>query len=108
MTKGYDAPREILGGLSKPGGFRELSRSHSRSRCCGAGGGYAWTDDDPQQRINHTRLEDVKACGARTVAVSCPFCLQMLDDAVSALDPERTLRTADIAELVAEALEPST
>jgi hypothetical protein len=32
----------------------------------------------------------------------------MLDDAVSALDPERTLRTADIAELVAEALEPST
>jgi Fe-S oxidoreductase/nitrate reductase gamma subunit len=103
----YAAPREILGALSTPGGFRELARSRSRSRCCGAGGGYAWMDDDPQRRINHTRLEDVKACGARTAAVSCPFCLQMLDDAVSALDPQRTLRTADIAELVAEALEES-
>ena len=101
----YDAPREILGGLSKAGGFRELRRSRSRSRCCGAGGGYAWMDDDPQQRINYTRLEDVKASGAQTTAVSCPFCMQMLDDALKARGPEGKLRAADIAELVAEALE---
>jgi Fe-S oxidoreductase/nitrate reductase gamma subunit len=101
----YDAPREILAGLSAQGGLRELLRSRSKSLCCGAGGGYAWMDDDPSQRINHIRLEDPKACGARTTAVSCPFCLQMFEDALSALDPERAMRAADIAELVAEALE---
>ncbi|UCE86103.1 MAG: (Fe-S)-binding protein [Deltaproteobacteria bacterium] len=103
----YDAPREVLAALSKSGGFVELRRSQSRSLCCGAGGGYAWMDDAPETRINHMRLEDVKACGARTTAVSCPFCMQMLGDAIEARDPERRLRAADIAELVAEALPAS-
>jgi Fe-S oxidoreductase len=62
-------------------------------------------DDDPKKRINYTRLEDVKACGAQTTALSCPFCMQMFEDALNALDPGKTMRAADIAELVAEALE---
>ena len=101
----YDAPRDILRELSTTGGFKELARSESRSLCCGAGGGYAWMDDDPKKRINYTRLEDVKACGAQTTAVSCPFCMQMFDDALKALDPKKSIRAADLAELVAEALE---
>jgi Fe-S oxidoreductase len=64
-------------------------------------------DDDPKKRINHTRLEDVKACGADTAAVSCPFCMQMFEDALNSIDPERKIRAADIAELVAESLEPA-
>jgi Fe-S oxidoreductase len=62
-------------------------------------------DDDPEQRINHRRLLEVKACGAGTAAVSCPFCMQMFEDALKSLDPEKNIRAADIAELVAEALE---
>ena len=100
----YDAPREVLHQISD-GGFTELARNRSRSLCCGAGGGYAWMDDEPQKRINHERLEDVKACGAQTAAVSCPFCMQMFDDALKALDPDKNIRAADIAELVAEAIE---
>ncbi len=100
----YDAPREVLHQISD-GGFTELARNRSRSLCCGAGGGYAWMDDDPKKRINHERLADVKACGAETAAVSCPFCMQMFDDALKALDPEKNIRAADIAELVAEAIE---
>ena len=102
----YDAPREVLHQISD-GDFTELRRSRSRSLCCGAGGGYAWMDDDPKKRINHERLEDVKACGAKTAAVSCPFCMQMFEDALKALDPEKNIRAADIAELVAEAIEGS-
>ncbi len=102
----YDAPREILRELSTTGGFKELARSKSKALCCGAGGGYAWMDDDPKKRINYTRLEDVKASGAQTTAVSCPFCMQMFDDALKALDPKKSMRAADLAELVAEALEP--
>jgi Fe-S oxidoreductase/nitrate reductase gamma subunit len=101
----YDEPREILSELAAPGGVSELARSRSRALCCGSGGGYAWMDDDPKQRINHSRIEDVKACGADTAAVSCPFCMQMFEDALSSLDPEKKIRAADIAELVAEALE---
>jgi Fe-S oxidoreductase/nitrate reductase gamma subunit len=101
----YDAPREILDELSTPGAFTELARSRSKALCCGSGGGYAWMDDDPKKRINHTRIEEVKACGAETAALSCPFCMQMFEDALSSLDPEKKIRAADIAELVAEALE---
>ncbi len=67
-----------------------MERSQSKSLCCGAGGGYAWMDDDPKTRINHLRLADVKECGAKTAAVSCPFCMQMFDDALKTLDPERS------------------
>jgi len=100
-----DAPRKALEQISSPDGFKELRRNKDRTLCCGAGGGYAWMDDNPKQRINHLRLEDVKACGAKTAAVSCPFCMQMFDDALKTLDPDQTIRAADIAELVAEALE---
>lgn len=100
----YDEPRAVLSALA-PGGVTELARNRSKALCCGSGGGYAWMDDDPKKRINHTRIEEVKACGADTAAVSCPFCMQMFEDALNSLDPERSIRAADIAELVAEALE---
>ena len=67
--------------------FAELARNRSKSLCCGSGGGYAWMDDDPKKRINHTRVEEVKACGAETAAVSCPFCMQMFEDALSVAGP---------------------
>ena len=104
----YDEPREVLGRLSQPGGFRDMDRSRSSALCCGSGGGYAWMDDAPPNRINHMRLEDVRSCEAKTAAVSCPFCMQMFDEALGAKDPEGSIRVADIAELVAEALEEET
>jgi Fe-S oxidoreductase/nitrate reductase gamma subunit len=101
----FDAPRRVLGGLAPQGALLELARSESSSFCCGSGGGYAWMDDDPKQRINHLRFEELMACGAQTAALACPFCMQMFDDAQSALDVDKNLRVADIAELVSEALE---
>ncbi len=101
----YDAPREILEELSRSGEVEELSQNRSRSLCCGAGGGYAWMDDDPQQRINHKRVDQVKDSGAGTVAVGCPFCMQMMEDGLAAKNPEGSVRAADVAELVAEALD---
>jgi Fe-S oxidoreductase/nitrate reductase gamma subunit len=101
----YDAPRAVLGELSASGKVAELARSRSRSLCCGSGGGYAWMDDEPEKRISHTRFEELMACGAPAAAVSCPFCMQMFEDAASALDPGKSVRPKDIAELVAEALE---
>ena len=62
-------------------------------------------DDDPVQRINQVRVRQVKERQVDTVAVGCPFCMQMLEDGLNAVDPERRTRAADVAELVAEALE---
>ena len=62
-------------------------------------------DDDPQKRINHTRVEQVKASGSDTVALGCPFCMQMFEDGLAARDPQKSVRAADLAELVAEALD---
>ena len=104
-NKIYSQPRDVLKTITSKDGFIELENTKSRSLCCGAGGGYAWMDDEPEKRINHTRLEQVKDCGAKTAAVSCPFCMQMFDDALKTVDPEKNIRAVDIAELVAEALE---
>jgi Fe-S oxidoreductase len=82
-----------------------MEASKSKSRCCGSGGGYAWMDDSPEKRINHTRIKDVQNSGAGTAAVGCPFCVQMFDDALGAKNPDGDIRAKDIAELVAETLE---
>jgi Fe-S oxidoreductase len=100
----YEEPRQILGRLCPANGFRELPRSGSRSLCCGGGGGHAWLDDRPPQRINQLRLDDLTISGARTAALACPFCMQMFEEALETRDPEQTPRVADIAELVADAL----
>ncbi len=101
----YDAPREVLRAVTTDGGFQELPRNRSRALCCGAGGGYAWMDDAPQTRINRMRVEEVMASGASTAAVSCPFCMQMFEDALAAVDPARSTQARDIAEIVADAIE---
>lgn len=104
-NKVYDAPRNILKSITAPGQFIEMKASKSKARCCGAGGGYAWMDDNPKKRINHARVEDIQQSGAGTAAVGCPFCIQMFDDALGAKDPDGTIKAKDIAELVAESLE---
>jgi len=101
----YDAPRNVLRNITSAGQLIEMQSSKSQSRCCGSGGGYAWMDDKPEKRINHTRIEDVQESGASTAAVGCPFCMQMFDDALGAKDPDGAIQAKDIAELVAETLD---
>ncbi len=61
-----------------------------------------WFDDTSTNRIGSGRVEEALATGAKTVAVSCPFCLTMISDGVAARDTR--VQVKDIAELLAEAL----
>ncbi|MDA1297846.1 MAG: (Fe-S)-binding protein [Chloroflexi bacterium] len=61
----------------------EMSRSKEKTFCCGAGGGRMWMEDTGK-RVNHIRTEQFIETGAGTVAVSCPFCIQMMDEGISA------------------------
>lgn len=99
----YDAPRNLL---AKVGGARqvEMERSRNQSFCCGGGGGMAFVDEPPDQRVNQERAQEAVDTGADVVAVGCPFCATMLDDGVNARRGDRDVKVKDVAELLWDAV----
>jgi Fe-S oxidoreductase len=93
------APREIVSRIGKP---LEMARSGKRTFCCGAGGAHMWLEERGNQ-INEERAREAAETGASTLAVACPFCTIMLDDGARQNGSE--LRVADVATLLAEALD---
>lgn len=82
-----------------------LAEPEKRARktlCCGAGGGRMWMEEDPDQRPGVRRAEELLATGAKTVAVSCPFCRIMLDASVKQVAKDE-IRLVDLAEMMLEA-----
>jgi Fe-S oxidoreductase/nitrate reductase gamma subunit len=99
----YDAPRDALMTLGAE--VREMSMNRRTSMCCGGGGGRVFmTESRGATKINHLRMDQALATGASTVASACPFCLTMMEDAVSTKDLRGTIRAQDVVELVAAAL----
>ncbi len=96
----YDAPRELVGAAGAAA--VEMPRSRERSFCCGAGGARMWMEEEGT-RVNDERFREAAATGADTVAVACPFCLVMLDDAAKAQDSP--VKVADVATLLAGSAE---
>jgi Fe-S oxidoreductase len=92
-------PRELVAAVGEP---VEMRRSGVRTFCCGAGGAHMWMEERGG-RINAERVREAAETGAETLAVACPFCTVMLDDGVR--ETGRELRVADVATLLAEALE---
>ena len=104
----FEAPREILRQL--PGvELVEMTTSRENGRCCGAGGGLMWFEEEPGKRVNDNRIDQARtalsaADGDKpaTIASACPFCMTMVEDGLGA--QETPIEDRDIAELVAEAL----
>jgi Fe-S oxidoreductase len=95
----YDAPREALAqaGLT----LLEMSRSKNNSFCCGAGGAQMWKEEEKgQQAVNANRYAEAQATGADTLAIGCPFCARMLNDANT--QAGAPMKVKDVAEIVAE------
>ena len=99
----YDAPREAIGAAK---GFElvEMPRSREKSFCCGGGGANVWYQVPEQKKISTLRVEEAAQTGAKTIAVACPFCITMLEDAAKGV--EGALEVRDIAEVIAEKLLP--
>ena len=99
----YDAPREIA--ESVPGlKLVEAERCRERGFCCGAGGGHMWIEESRGQRVNHARADQLLETGADTVGVSCPFCLQMFEEALGSRKTQGEKRAMDLLEVLAESL----
>ena len=89
-----DAPRALLPEIT------EMPRHGCQTACCGAGGGRMWFDDPTEERIGTGRITEALETSAKTVAVSCPFCLKMMTDGIAAKND--LVKVRDIAELMAE------
>lgn len=98
---GAEPVRDVLKSTASGGlPIVEPERAGCNTFCCGAGGGRMFMEEQIDQRVNVARWEQLKATGAKTVAVGCPFCMTMLDDASKA-DSDSGVEVKDIAELVA-------
>jgi Fe-S oxidoreductase len=95
------APRTVLGAAGVD--VVEMERSGKTTFCCGAGGGRMWMEETRGTRINAERSRQVLETGAETVATSCPFCMVMMSDGLSAAaqDGARTVNAMDISEVLA-------
>jgi Fe-S oxidoreductase len=95
------APRSVLGAAGVS--VVEMERSGKQTFCCGAGGGRMWMEETRGTRINAERSRQVLETGADTVATSCPFCMVMMSDGLSAAaqDGARTVTALDISEVLA-------
>jgi Fe-S oxidoreductase len=99
----YDAPRKILESI--PGVIlKEAERTRETGMCCGAGGGRMWIEEDPAQRVNMLRVEQLLETKPDIIASACPYCMTMLDDGVKAKELGGQVETLDILEIVADAV----
>jgi Fe-S oxidoreductase len=100
----YDEPREVIEALKPNVTFTELPRNRNNSFCCGAGGAQFWKEEEHgDEAVNVNRYKEAQTTGADTLAVGCPFCMQMFDTARSEI-PEGP-EVKDVAELIAANLE---
>jgi len=96
-------PRKVMEAL--PGvELVEMENSGARTFCCGAGGANYWYKVYEKRPVSKLRLEEAKATGARVLAVECPYCTAMLEDAAKAEGIEGQLEVKDLSELVADAI----
>src|SRR5712692_10376894 len=101
-TAKWDSARSALKAI--PGAnVNDVDLCKNRTFCCGSGGGCFWTEEEKDTtRINHMRFDQIAVANPETLAVGCPFCMTMMEDAVKSRSMEEKLRIRDLSELIAE------
>lgn len=92
----FEQPRDVL--KSAGAQIVEMNRNHSRSFCCGAGGGHMWLEEKEGSRINNMRAQQALDTKAEALVTACPFCLTMLSDGIAAQDKQIPVK--DMAEIL--------
>jgi Fe-S oxidoreductase len=76
-----------------------------RSLCCGGGGGGAWLQNPNKETLGELRIKEALDTGSEVIATACPYCIRMLNSAITRLDVGDKIRVLDIAELVCLSIE---
>ncbi len=98
----YDNTRALV---ESSGSLMEMERSRENSMCCGAGGGNYWYKVESQDSISQIRFKQALDTGATELAVACPFCMPMMEDASRTLNAQEKIKVKDVAEIISENLE---
>ena len=100
----YVPPRDLIAATGATS--VEMPRFGDKSFCCGAGGARMWMEEKIGQQVNVNRGDEAIATGAAKVAVACPFCSVMLNDAVTSRQAEGVaegVEVVDVATLLLDA-----
>lgn len=97
-NKIYDAPREVI--VSKTEAMHEAVNNRERGTCCGAGGARFLLEEKTGTRMSHNRVDELMQTKPDTIAVSCPFCVLMLEDGVKAKKLDGKVKVLDISEIL--------
>ncbi|GAC1510164.1 MAG: heterodisulfide reductase-related iron-sulfur binding cluster [Chloroflexota bacterium] len=101
----YDPPRYVLDRIQGLD-LLEMAKSRDRSFCCGAGGARGFMEEPAGKRVNEARVKQAEETGASTLAVSCPFCMNMFQDGIQGRGVGDRLAGEDVAELAELASRP--
>ncbi|SVC72314.1 uncharacterized protein METZ01_LOCUS325168, partial [marine metagenome] len=96
----YSAPREVLKSTTKAESIHEVEQSREKGTCCGAGGARFLLEENTGTRMSHYRLDELMVTNPDTIAVSCPYCVLMLEDAVKAKGLQEKVKVRDIGEMI--------
>ena len=99
----YEAPRKIL--KSIPGlELIEMASNKEEAFCCGGGGGNFFTNmlGSGENCPSRIRVRQALNTEAEVLAVACPICAKMLDDAVKDEGLDEKLKVKDINEIINE------
>ena len=65
-------------------------------------------EENPDQRVNERRVQEIIDSDVEIVATACPYCLTMVEDGLKSRETDQSIKTMDLSELIAELLEKNT
>jgi Fe-S oxidoreductase len=101
----YESARMML--RSMPGiTLVEMDRNRKNALCCGGGGGNFFTDllSGGEETSARVRVREAASAGAQILAVACPMCAVMLEDAVKAENMDDIIQVKEVSEIVNQGL----
>ena len=64
-----------------------------------------WVEESQGTRINHARTDHFLETDADMVGVSCPFCLQMMEEGIQAKGKDGEKQSKDVLEILSDSLD---
>jgi Fe-S oxidoreductase/nitrate reductase gamma subunit len=96
----YEAPRGVLAAKVQGESILEVEASRERGSCCGAGGGRFLLEETVGSKMSHNRIDELMQAEPDTIAVSCPYCVLMLEDGLKAKGLQENVKVKDISEML--------
>jgi Fe-S oxidoreductase/nitrate reductase gamma subunit len=99
-----DSPRELLQSIPGIELVEAPEYNRQRAMCCGGGGGNAWLEGWGDKKTNVIRLEQLRTENPDTIAVACPYCMVMFEDAAKNTGVDDKVARQDVAELLLQSV----